>query len=67
MGGDQPSGEVPCRILTLGGLVVCRMEDMVQKLQLGGTWVYTPIGAELATVGLDEIRVYINRLQNTVT
>ena len=39
---------------------------MAPERQLDGTWVYTPIGAALATVGLDEIRVYIARLQNKV-
>ena len=32
-----------------------------------GTWVYPPIGAALETVGLDYIRVYITRNQNTVS
>ena len=31
-----------------------------------GTWVYPPIGAALATVVLDYIRVYITRNQNMV-
>ena len=34
--------------------------------QWEGTWVYPPIGAALATVGLDEIWVYIYYCQNTV-
>ena len=38
---------------------------MVPKRQLDGTWVYPPIGAALATVGLDEIRVYIDPQYNT--
>ena len=39
---------------------------MGPKHQQGGTWVYPPIGAALAMVGLDDIRVYITLLQNTV-
>ena len=46
--------------------VFWRMAGMRPERQLDGTWVYTPIGAALATVGLDEIRVYIARLQNNV-
>ena len=46
--------------------VVRHMVGMVPKRQRGGTWVYPPIGAALTTVGLDEIGVYIYRLQNTV-
>ena len=40
---------------------VRRMAGMGQKLQRYGTWVYTPIGAALAMVGPEEIRVYIAR------
>ena len=40
---------------------------MGPKRQRDGTWVYTPIGAELAMLGLEEIGVYIARHQNTVT
>ena len=32
---------------------VWQMVGMVPKLQREGTWVYPPIGEELATVGLD--------------
>ena len=39
---------------------------MVPERQLNGTWVYPPIEAALATSGLEEIRVYIARRQNTV-
>ena len=39
---------------------------MGTKSQRDGTWVYPTIGAELSTVGLDEIGVYIARHQNTV-
>ena len=46
--------------------VLRRMAGMDPKCQRDGTWVYPPIGAALATVGLDEIGVYIYRLQNTV-
>ena len=35
------------------------MALMVPKRQQDGTWVYTPIGAVLATVRLEEIGVYI--------
>ena len=34
------------------------------KLQLNRTWVYPPILAELATVGLEDIGVYIALRQN---
>ena len=37
------------------------MAGMGPKNQRYGTWVYTPIGAVLATVGLEEIGVYIAR------
>ena len=40
---------------------------MVPKFQQDDTWVYTPIGAVLEMVGLEDIRVYIARFQNTVT
>ena len=35
------------------------MESMGHKCQWDGTWVYTPIGAALAMVGLEKIGVYI--------
>ena len=41
-------------------------EGMGPELQRGGICVYPPIGAALATVGMDEIGVYIARLQNMV-
>ena len=40
---------------------VCPMTGMVPKSQRDGTWVYPPIGTALATVGLDDIGVYIAR------
>ena len=39
---------------------------MGPKRRPDGTWVYPPIGVALATVVLEEIRVYIARRQNTV-
>ena len=42
------------------------MAGMGPERQLEGTWVYPPIGAALAMVGLDEIGVHIARRQNTV-
>ena len=39
---------------------------MGPKLQQDGTWVYSPIGAEVSMVGLDGIRVYITRRQKMV-
>ena len=45
---------------------VQRMSGMGPKCQQYGTWVYTPIGAVLATVGLEDIGVSIARCQNTV-
>ena len=45
---------------------VWRMAGMGPKRQQGGTWVYTPIGAALAMVGLEDIGLYIARRQNTV-
>ena len=44
---------------------VRRMADLLPKHQWHGTLLYPPIGAALATVGLDEIGVYIARRQNT--
>ena len=40
---------------------------MIPNHQTEGTWVYPPIGVALAMLGLEEIRVYIARQQNTVT
>ena len=42
------------------------MSGMGPKPQLDGTWAYPPIGAVLEMVGMEEIRVYIARHQNTV-
>ena len=39
---------------------------MCPKRQLERTWIYPPIGAALATVGLDNIGVYISFCHNTV-
>ena len=44
-----------------------RIAGMGPKRQQDRTWVYPTIGAALAIVGLQEIRVYIARRQNTVT
>ena len=40
---------------------VQRMKVMDPKLQQNGTWVYIPIGEDLATVGMEDIGVYIAR------
>ena len=39
---------------------------MGPKFQRYGTWMYPPIGSDLATVGMDEIGVYISLRQKTV-
>ena len=46
---------------------VQRMACMVPKRQQDGTWVYPPIGAALEVAGIDKIRVYIARHQNTLS
>ena len=46
--------------------VARQMAGMVTKRQRDGTWVYPPIGAAMAMVGLEENGVYIARRQNTV-
>ena len=46
--------------------VVRRMAGMVPKCQRDVTWVYKPIGAVPAMVGMDNIGVYIDCLHNTV-
>ena len=43
------------------------MAGMGPRYQRDGTWVYTPIGAALETVDLEEIGVYIARRKNTVS
>ena len=43
-----------------------RMTGMGPRRRPDGMWVYPPIGAALAIVGLGEIVVYIVRRQNTV-
>ena len=45
---------------------VRRMSGMVPKRQLNWIWVYQPIGAALAAVVPEEIRIYIACRQNTV-
>ena len=45
---------------------VRRMAGMGHKHQQDGTWVYTPFGALLATVRLEDIGVYIACRQNKV-
>ena len=45
---------------------VRRMLGMGPKSQHYGTWLHPPIGTALATVGLDEIGVYISCFQNKV-
>ena len=45
---------------------VQRIMGMAPKHQKDGTWVYPLIGSALVTVGVDDIRVYIACLQNTV-
>ena len=44
-----------------------RMVGMGPKCQTDRIWVYPPIGTVMEVVGLEEIRVYISRSQNTVT
>ena len=39
---------------------------MVPERQQDKTWIYPPIGATMVTVVLDEIEVYITRVQNMV-
>ena len=46
--------------------VVHQMAGMGPKHKLDETWVYPPIGEAMATVGLDDIGVYILRCQYTV-
>ena len=46
---------------------VWRMAGMGPKRQCDGTWVYKPIEAALAMVGMEEIGAYIERRQNTIT
>ena len=42
------------------------MAGMVPKRQRDRKWVYTPIGAVLEIVGMEDIGVYITHHQNTV-
>ena len=46
--------------------VVWKMADTGPKHQQDRTWVCPPFGADLATVGLNEIGVYIALRQNTI-
>ena len=46
--------------------VVLRMAGMGPKHQQYGPWEYPPIWVALATVGVDEIGVYMDLRQNTV-
>ena len=46
---------------------ICKMVGMVPKNQQDGTCVCPPIGAVLATVGMDKIGMYIACCQNMVT
>ena len=43
-----------------------RMAGMGPKHHPDGTWLYPPIGAELAMVVLEEIGIYISRFHNMV-
>ena len=45
---------------------VRRMTGMPPRRQRDGTWLYPTIGEALSMVGLYDIRVYIDRCQNTV-
>ena len=60
----------PCLEKSLEGFhpeAVRRMVGMGPKRQWDWTWVYTPIGAELAIDGLEEIGVFISCRQNMVS
>ena len=46
---------------------VGQMAGMVPKFKHAGTWVYLPIMAALAMIGLQGIGVYITQRQNTIT
>ena len=46
--------------------VVRWMAGMGPKCQRDRTWVYTAIGTALKMVGMEDIGVYISRLQNTI-
>ena len=43
-----------------------RMAGMFPKHKPERMWVYPPIGLALAMAGLEDIKVYISRCQNTV-
>ena len=45
---------------------VCWISGIRPKYQWYGTWVYARIGVVLSTVGVEDIWLYIDRLQNTV-
>ena len=46
--------------------VVQKIVGIGLKGQWGGTWVYPPIGVALATLGMDDIRMYIACSQKTI-
>ena len=55
----------------LFGLETCVVTPRLEKSmgterQLKGKWIYPTIDTELATMGIEEIRVYIARHKNTV-
>ena len=62
--GNDPPLEKPLKVFH--HQAVQRMAGTGPKLQRYGTWVYAPIGAALATVGIDEIGAYIALLHNMV-
>ena len=56
----------------LFGLETCVVTPRLEKSmgterQLKGKWIYPTIDTELATMGIEEIRVYIARHKNTVS
>ena len=60
----------PCPENALAGFqhqAVWWISGMGPKRQLDREWLYPPIGASLATVGLDDIGVYISHYQNMVS
>ena len=63
MGDDSPAGEVPRGISSPGSPVD---GGHGPERQLNSTWVNPPIGMALATVGLEDIRVYISCRHNTI-
>ena len=54
---------------TLGGFhhrVAGRLEGIQPRQDTGGRWVYLPLDAAMAEVGLEEVELYILCRQNTV-